>query len=55
MRMIVSRRFRFPRTAEELRTAFYFNLWSRRYWPLEALKEGDTLYLYESPTRLARY
>jgi hypothetical protein len=51
MRMIVSRRFRLPDTADSLSIAFYFNLWTKRYWPLDALKEGDTLYLYESPTQ----
>jgi hypothetical protein len=51
MRIIVSRKFRLPEAAGELEAAFYFNLWSKRYWPIEALREGDTLYLYESPTQ----
>ena len=51
MRMIASRRFRFPDTPEDLRKAFYFNLWEKRHWPLDALRDGVVLYLYESPTQ----
>jgi hypothetical protein len=52
MTFIVSRRFRLPRTPEDLAADFYFNLWQRRQWPPKEIRVGATLFLYESPTQL---
>jgi hypothetical protein len=48
MELIVSRRLHLPETAEELQDGFYFSLWQKRQWPFDSLRNGDTLYLYES-------
>jgi len=51
MDVIVSRRLKLPRTPLDLKDEFYFNLWQKRHWPYEALKTGDTIFLYESLSR----
>jgi hypothetical protein len=49
MVFLTSRRFVLPETFEEMADSLWFNLWTRRNWPIEELASGDTLYWYESP------
>lgn len=51
MDIIVSRRFELPQTPEDLEADFYFSLWQKRNWPFDSLKDGVTVFLYESPTQ----
>lgn len=52
MDLIVSRRFGIPRSKLDLEDEFYFNVWKNRWWPFDALRDGATLFLYESPTQV---
>lgn len=51
MAFLTSRGFLLPETFEEMAASTWFNLWTRRNWPIEELASGDTLYWYESPKK----
>jgi len=48
---IISRNFILDRDADAIKKANWFNMWSRKLWPYDALKEGDLIYFFERPTR----
>ena len=50
MEYIISRNFTLPPTSQEFESSFYFNLWSRKFWPYEKFETGDILYWYETPS-----
>jgi hypothetical protein len=61
MDFLTSRAFELPRTREDWRGEFHFNLWRTRQWPYRELQEGARLFWYETPlkrlsweTRVAR-
>jgi hypothetical protein len=54
MAYITSRGFVLPRAADEM-SRLWFNVWSKRLWPYEALQPGDTLWWYESPSSRLRW
>jgi hypothetical protein len=51
MDFVTSRGYVLPETADGLAGAKFFNLWSKRLWPYNALEVGDVLHWYESPNK----
>lgn len=48
---ITSRGYILPDTADGLTGGKWFNLWSKRLWPYNALEVGHVLHWYESPNK----
>jgi hypothetical protein len=51
MEYVTSRGYVLPETSDGLAGAKFFNLWSKRLWPYNALEVGDVLHWYESPNK----
>ena len=48
MAYVTSRNFHLPETKAKMSASFWFNLWTKRFWPYRAISPGDVLYWYES-------